>query len=167
MKDTPPNPLPPDSNGSAQPSPEARGFWHLQVRAAQFLQMMLDQQETDNGVRPWKSKESIAFDLRVSKRSVTEMMSRLRDMGVPVDYVARREGIGFTGKVTSVPALVCTQHESMGLCVAMLGLSVHSATPYAAGARSMAIKLTAGLRKELAVEFEALEQSISFHCIGA
>jgi hypothetical protein len=28
-------------------------------------------------------------------------------------------------------------------------------------------KLTAGLRKELAIEFEALEKAVSFHCIGA
>jgi predicted DNA-binding transcriptional regulator YafY len=35
------------------------------------------------------------------------------------------------------------------------------------GARSIAKKLTAGLRKELAVEFEALEKAVSFHCIGA
>jgi proteasome accessory factor B len=49
----------------------------------------------------------------------------------------------------------------------MLGLSLHAGTPYAAGARSIARKLTAGLCKELAVEFEALEKAVSFHCIGA
>jgi proteasome accessory factor B len=55
----------------------------------------------------------------------------------------------------------------MGLCVAMQGLSLHAGSPYAAGARSIVQKLTAGLRKELAVEFEALEKAVSFHCIGA
>jgi predicted DNA-binding transcriptional regulator YafY len=61
----------------------------------------------------------------------------------------------------------CTQSESEGLCISMLGISLHSGTPYAAGARSIAKKLTAGLRKEPAVEFEALEKAVSFHCIGA
>jgi proteasome accessory factor B len=46
-------------------------------------------------------------------------------------------------------------------------MSIHAGTPYADGARSIARKLTAGLRKELAVEFESLEQAVSFHCIGA
>jgi predicted DNA-binding transcriptional regulator YafY len=154
-------PVDPDISGAA------RGYWSLQIRAAQFIQMLLDQQETDNGVRPWMTKERIADDLGVTTRTITEMMSRLRELGVPANYVRKREGIGFTGKVTSFPALVCTQHESMGLCIAMLGLSVHSSMPYTAGVRSIAIKLTAGLRKELAVEFEALESAISFHCIGA
>jgi proteasome accessory factor B len=145
-----------------------RSTYSVQVRAAQLVQMLYDQQEHDNGVRPWMTAPYIAEQLGVTTRTLTEDITRLRDdQGLPIKYVEKRKGIGFTERVTSLPTMTCTQSESEGLCISMLGISLHSGTPYAAGARSIAKKLTAGLRKELAVGFEALEKAVSFHCIGA
>jgi proteasome accessory factor B len=145
-----------------------RSTYSVQIRAARLIQMLYDQQKGDNGVRPWMTAPYIAEQLGVTTRTLSEDIARLReDQGLPVRYIEKRKGIGFTEKVDSVPTMVCTSSESMGLCVGMLGLSLHAGTPYAAGARSIAKKLTAGLRKELAVEFEALEKAVSFHCIGA
>jgi predicted DNA-binding transcriptional regulator YafY len=145
-----------------------RSTYSVQIRASRLVQMLYDQQEHDNGVRPWMTAPYIAEQIGVTTRTLTEDITRLReDQGLPIRYLEKRKGIGFTERVTSLPTMVCTGSESMGLCVGMLGLSLHAGTPYAAGARSIAKKLTAGLRKELAVEFEALEKAVSFHCIGA
>jgi predicted DNA-binding transcriptional regulator YafY len=142
--------------------------YRTQIRWAKIHQMLFEQQEHDNGVRPWITTERIAEELGDSMRTISEAIARMRvDLELPVHYVEKRKGIGYTEKVTSLPTMVCTQSESMGLCVSMLGMSIHAGTPYAAGARSIAKKLTAGLCKELSVEFEALEKAVSFHCIGA
>jgi predicted DNA-binding transcriptional regulator YafY len=146
----------------------ARTPYRTQIRMARINQMMLEQQEHDNGVTAWLTTEKIAIELEDSVRTISEAIKRMREeFGIPIHYVEKRKGIGYTEKVTSLPTFTCSQSESMGLCVGMLGLSLHAGTPYAAGARSIAKKLTAGLRKELAVEFEALEKAVSFHCIGA
>jgi predicted DNA-binding transcriptional regulator YafY len=145
-----------------------RSTYGVQIRASRLVQMLYEQQERDNGVRPWMTAPYIADQLGVTTRTLTEDIARLRDdQGLPIRYLEKRKGIGFTEKVTALPTIVCTGSESMGLCVAMQGLSLHAGSPYAAGARSIAKKLTAGLRKELAVEFEALDKAVSFHCIGA
>jgi predicted DNA-binding transcriptional regulator YafY len=154
--------------GKTPKSHLVRTSYGVQVRVARVTQMLLEQQEHDNGVKPWMTTAYIAEQLGDSVRTVSEAIARMRDdFGLPVHYVERRKGVGFTEKVTSLPTMTCSQSESMGLCVAMLGLSLHAGTPYAAGARSIAKKLTAGLCKELSVEFEALEKAVSFHCIGA
>ena len=120
-----------------------RTSYASQVRIAKVIQMLFEQQERDNGVRPWMTTAHIAHELGDSVRTISEAIARMRiDYDLPVHYVEKRKGIGFTEKVTSIPTMVCSQSESMGLCVAMLGLSIHAGTPYAAGARSIAKKLT-------------------------
>jgi hypothetical protein len=152
-----------DDNGN-----DARMTYAVLIRLIKEHQILFEQQKRDNGVRPWTTTAKIAAELETSERTVSKDLARLRDdFGMPVDYVEKRKGVGYTEKVTSLPTQIYTRGESMALCVAMLGMSIHKGTPYAAAARSIAKKLTAGLRNELAVEFEALEKAVTFHCIGA
>src|SRR4030095_7064347 len=164
---------PQSSNNTPKPTSEdnaneTRMTYAVLIRLIKEHQILFEQQERDNGVRPWTTTAKIAAELGTSERTVCNDLARLRDdFGMPAHYVEKRKGVGYTDKVTSLPTQIYTRGESMALCVAMLGMSIHKGTPYAAAARSIAKKLTAGLRKELAVEFEALEKAVSFHCIGA
>jgi predicted DNA-binding transcriptional regulator YafY len=147
---------------------KARLTYAVLIRLIKLHQILFEQQKKDNGVRPWITTEKIAAELQTSERTICSDLARLRDdFGMPAFYVEKRKGVGYTEKVTSLPTQIYTRGESMALCVAMLGMSIHKGTPFAAAARSITKKLTAGLRKELAVEFEALEKAVSFHCIGA
>jgi predicted DNA-binding transcriptional regulator YafY len=131
--------------------------------------LMLQQQAKDNGVRPWLSVTRIANALLdATEGRVKSALRAMRDdFRMPLDYVEKRKGWGYLEPVTQFPLLVYSSGESMALCVAMRGTSMYAGTPFAKQARLVVKKLTAGLRGQVAVEFEALERVVSFHCTGA
>jgi HTH domain len=74
-----------------EPEP-LRSTYSVQVRSAQLVQMLYDQQEHDNGVRPWMTATYIAEQLGVTARTVSEDIARLReDQGLPIKYVEKRK----------------------------------------------------------------------------
>jgi len=131
--------------------------------------LMLEQQAKDNGVRPWLSVGRIVNALAdATEGRVKAALRAMRDdFRMPLDYVEKRKGWGYLEPVTQFPLLVYSSGESMALCVTMRGTSMYAGTPFAKQARRVVKKLTAGLRGQVAVEFEALERVVSFHCTGA
>jgi predicted DNA-binding transcriptional regulator YafY len=131
--------------------------------------LMLEQLAKDNGVRPWLSVPRIVSALNdATEGRVKAALRAMRDdFRMPLDYVEKRKGWGYLETVTQFPLLVYSRGESMALCVAMRGTSMYAGTPFAKQARLVVKKLTAGLRGQVAVEFEALERVVSFHCTGA
>jgi proteasome accessory factor B len=148
---------------------EKRGTFGLLARAYRLHGLMYDQQENDNRIRPWITIDHIADELTGGKTKGARAVIRALqdDFGLPLGYLESRKGWGYLEKVDQFPFHVSTRGESMGLCVAMLGTAMYAGTPFAEEARRIIKKLTAGLRREAAVEFEALEKSVSFHCTGA
>jgi predicted DNA-binding transcriptional regulator YafY len=138
------------------------------VRIFKIHQLLFEQRERDNGVRPWITAAFLAAELETTERTIGETITRMRDdFHLPAHYVARRGGYGYTEPVTQFPTVLYNRAECLALCVAMQGSAMYAGSSFAKHVRSVVRKLTAGLRKELAVEFESVERVISFHCTGA
>ncbi len=138
------------------------------VRVAQFHQLCFEQREKDNGIRRWVTLDRLAEVAGCNERTVFETLKRMReDFDLPVHYVAKRKGYGYTEPVTQFPTLVYNRADCLALCIAMQGSAMYAGTGFSNRLRSVIRKLTAGLRKELAVKFESLERVVSFHATGA
>src|SRR5215218_4814445 len=116
---------------------EKLGTYVIVSRMYRIHAMMFEQQEKDNGVKPWIDIDHIVREVNDGKigaiRAAIHAMQN--DFGLPLDYVEKRKGWGYTEKVTQFPLLVYTRGDSMGLCAAMLGTSMYAGTPFAKEAR--------------------------------
>jgi predicted DNA-binding transcriptional regulator YafY len=165
---------PSGSTGSSR-ADEHRGKENaaLLARIDKAFAQMFRQQEYPPGKRFMTLKEFIVLvsgthpEDQISESSMRRVFAVMRDtFNLPVDWIPARKGHGFTEPVAAFSLDAVSEEQVYALVQSVQMLRVHRDSKAVSQLRRVVKKACFGITLRLGVEFEQIEQALSFHLVG-
>lgn len=105
----------------------------------------------------------LAVDFEVSSKTIQRDIEFMRDrLDLPIDFDRAHNGYYYTEEVTAFPAMQITEGELFALVVAEKALEQYRGTHFEKPLLSAIKKVAGALPEPISIQFDDLEQSISF-----
>ncbi len=110
---------------------------------------------------------TLAKEIEVSRRTLVRDLDSMRDdLELPIEYDRRRRGYFYTRDNVEFPGLKVTSGELIALTVARLAIECWRGTSFEPQLRSAFSKLTREMNDEIAFNWKAMDEIISFRNPG-
>ncbi len=104
---------------------------------------------------------------KISQSSMRRVFAVMRDtFNLPVDYISERKGHGFTEPVASFALDTISEEQVYVLIQSVQALRAHQGSKALVQVRRVLKKACYGITLRLRVEFEDIEEALSFHLVG-
>ncbi len=122
--------------------------------------------QIDSGRYP--NATSLAKELEVSSKTIRRDVEFMRDqLGLPIEYDARRYGYTYSEPVAGFPTVTVSEGEIVALFVAQRALEQYRGTSFEAPLKAAFAKLTEGLQEQVSFRWSDLDSAISFRGTGS
>ena len=99
------------------------------------------------------SSKTIARELELCDRTIRRNIEFMRDvLGAPIEYDPARKGYHYTQPAWSLPGILLTEGELLGLVIVQVAVSAYKGTPLEAYLKGIVDKLAARLPQEISVD---------------
>jgi predicted DNA-binding transcriptional regulator YafY len=156
----------------AQPSPKRgkKEEYSARIpRARQVFALFLRNQNEAKRKFPTNAEigKALQPDDPLGQAAVRAILDMMRDdLGMPVDYVEERGGHGFTEPVAGFPLDAISEEQAYYLIQSVQMLGVHRHSKMFADIRNAVKRACLGICFALNIDFEDIEEAISFHVVG-